>query len=100
MSETKLCECCKKNPSVGVASIPGIPMSIAWCTECLAAQVIPIWALSANTACAGGLEQSADWWKELVERTLKYFNKSLEEFNSLVAEDQKTLDAYYMNNRV
>jgi len=37
-----MCECCqKKKPLVGVASVPGIPVSIAWCHDCLQAGVIP-----------------------------------------------------------
>jgi hypothetical protein len=39
------CECCNRQKElVGVASIPALPMSIAWCKECLDNSAIPLFA--------------------------------------------------------
>jgi len=85
-----ICECCNKNqPLVGVACIPGLPMSIAWCRECLEAGIIPYWALVNQTASANGLENCDEWWKELVTQTLKYFEKTIECFNEDVVKEME-----------
>lgn len=87
-----LCECCgKKGPLVGVASIPFIPMSIAWCQSCLHAGVLPYWAAVANTASVGGIEQTNEGWQNLVEITLEYFGKSKAEFLLDVTKAEKEL---------
>src|SRR3990172_345239 len=40
------CECClQKRELIGVASIPGLPMSIAWCEECLTTDCLPYWVV-------------------------------------------------------
>lgn len=82
-----LCECCnQKKPLVGVACIPGIPMSIAWCRECLEADVIPYWAAVSNTACCmltpdhDVLHGTNEEWKALVTRSLAYHKKTMEQF--------------------
>ena len=86
------CDCCNKEPPIGVAALPGIPISIAWCSKCLAANIIPIWAAIANTACIGGMNGAADWWKELIERSLVYHNYSREQFEANVAHEIAIMD--------
>lgn len=81
------CECCNVNKAIGVASIPGIPMSIAWCRPCLDAGAIPMWAAVANTAMCGGLDHAANWWQQLVADTLAYFDISIHDFNAMVAKE-------------
>jgi hypothetical protein len=76
------CECCQKEPAIGVACIPGIAISIAWCMHCIEAEVVPYNIAVFNTAMNDGLENSADWWKEIVNKTMKYFNISNEQFNN------------------
>lgn len=80
------CQCCGNEPAVGVAAVPGVPMSIAWGRKCLDARVMPYWLVVANTAVLGGLERAADWWVGYVERTLAYFGKSEAEFAAEVGE--------------
>ena len=90
-----ICECCEKEkPIVGVASLPYMPMSIAWCADCLRADVIPFWAAANNTACCGGLEHTNQGWKDLVERSLKYHNKTQKEFDEAVEEFNKNIENY------
>jgi hypothetical protein len=79
-----LCEVCNKNKSIGVASVPGVPYSAAYCKECLEANAHPLFIIIANTACCGGLDKCSDWWKEIVNDTLKHLNKTLEWFNKEV----------------
>lgn len=59
-SELK-CEVCNNEPSVGVASVPGIPYSAAYGRECLQRRADPYWIIRANVACCGGVEHTADW---------------------------------------
>lgn len=90
------CECCNEEKKiVGIASIPGMPMSIAWCQECLESGVIPYWAAVSNTALVGSYENSAEWWKELVDLTLKKFNKTMEEFTVDVTADIENMNRYF-----
>lgn len=87
------CECCNEEKElIGVASIPFIPMSIAWCQDCINANVIPYWAAVANTACCDGLDNTNEEWKEWVKRTLKYFNKTDKEFKDDVDKSIKEME--------
>ena len=86
------CDCCGKEKPVGVASLPGIPVSIAWCPKCLAADVIPYEYLVGNTAMIGNMEKAAPWWMELVDRTLAYFDIDRDKFNEDVEEASKRID--------
>jgi hypothetical protein len=83
------CNCCDDRQAIGVAAIPGIPMSVAWCYPCLQSGAIPYWAAVANTSLIGGIEAAAEWWKDLIEDTLAWHKKTLEEFNADVAEEIK-----------
>lgn len=83
----EFCECCKLEPSIGVACIPGMPISIAWGKKCLEAQIIPYWAAVANTAMCGGLAETGDGWQELVFATLEYFKTDYMTFSLDVAWD-------------
>jgi uncharacterized protein YktA (UPF0223 family) len=81
------CECCNKEPAIGVAS-----MSIAWGKNCLEANVVPYQIAVYNTAMVGGYNLCADWWKELVKNTLSYFEKTEKQFNEDVKKEIKTID--------
>lgn len=76
-----LCECCNKEVAIGVASIPFIPVSIAWCRTCLAAGVIPVWAAVANTVLCGGYDNCSEDWHGYVDRTINHFSIPREEFD-------------------
>jgi hypothetical protein len=51
-----ICEVCNSEPAVGVACVPGIPMSVAYGNNCLREGADPLWALRANVACCGGVD--------------------------------------------
>ncbi len=88
------CETCQTNNAIGVAAVPGIPYSAAYCAPCIKANAHPWWLMVGNTADMGGLEDSADWWVEMVEDTCRHLGRPMSEFNSAVAaainEDQPT----------
>ena len=89
------CQCCNDEPAVGVASLPGIAMSIAWGEKCLKADIIPYWAAVANTACCDGLENTNPEWQDLVKATLDYFGKSMTEFTADVDKSLEEERAYF-----
>lgn len=91
--EKLICEVCNKNEAVGVACVPMVPMSCAYCSECLRANAHPWGILIANTICLGGLDQANEDWKQMVTDTCAHLGKTLEEFNAEVAEGIKELDA-------
>ena len=86
-----ICEACNVNEAMAVVSVPGVPMSAAYCAECLRLNSHPMYILIANTACCGGLECCADWWREMVTASLLYQNKTLEWFNAEVAESMRRI---------
>jgi len=85
------CQCCGLEPAVGVASIPGLPMSIAWGRNCLDAGIMPYWALVTTVALASNFEYSPDhyapWVNELIRDTLAYFDKTEAQFAEDVNEE-------------
>lgn len=81
-----VCDVCNKEKAIGVACIPMVPMSVAYCRKCLEANAHPWWALVANTICINGLENANDEWKQMVYDTCKYLNRTLEEFNKEVKQ--------------
>lgn len=36
------CDCCGTNEALGVASIPGLPISVAYCRQCIDANIHPV----------------------------------------------------------
>jgi hypothetical protein len=60
------CEVCQAEPAVGVAAIPGVPMSIAWGRTCLQRGVLmPLWTAQATVGmCVPPQEPD---WKHLAE---------------------------------
>jgi hypothetical protein len=81
------CEVCAKNQAIGVCSVPGVAYSAAYCAECLKANAHPLFILVAGTACNGGLDHCASWWKEMVTDTLKHLGRTEEEFTAQVNEE-------------
>lgn len=89
-----ICEVCKRNKAVGVAAVPMVPMSVAYCRECLEANSHPLHILIANTVCVGGLERASEGWKQMVMDSLKHQGKTLEWFNGQVQEGIKNMNEY------
>lgn len=79
------CDVCDNEPAVGVAAVPGVPISVAYGQKCMAANAYPWWVLVANTAAMGGLDESAEWWKQMVYDTCAHLGKTLAEFEADVA---------------
>ncbi|MGI0133708.1 MAG: hypothetical protein ACREBW_01960 [Candidatus Micrarchaeaceae archaeon] len=80
------CETCG-GAAIAVLSVPGVPYSTSYCSECIEANAHPWKILTANTACIGSYEESSDWWKEMVQATCKRLGKTLEEFKQDVVKE-------------
>ena len=81
------CETCETRNAIGVAAVPGVPYSAAFCQECIKAGAAPYWIVVRNTALIGGLDNAADWWKNVVAATLNHLGKSSVDFAADVAAD-------------
>lgn len=86
------CDVCDTNEPVGVACVPGVPMSVAYCQACLQANAHPWWALVNTTAMCGGLDKMVDEWRFMVEDTCKHLGKSMAEFNADVVKSVEMLN--------
>jgi hypothetical protein len=84
MADNK-CEVCNERPPIGVACIPGLPMSVAYCQECVQVNASPYWALVSQTAMLNGMENAAPWWHEQVEISLNHLGKTRAQFDADVA---------------
>lgn len=80
------CEVCELPKSIAVTSLPGVPISVARCADCLMADAIPLWILVANTAAIGGAEHAARWWRDIIHDTLTHLQIPYERFNNMVRE--------------
>lgn len=57
-----LCETCKTRAPKGVACVPCVPLSVAYCQECLDNNAHPFWVLKASVAINGGPVHTAAWF--------------------------------------
>ena len=87
MTTDPKCEVCGAFEVVGVAAVPGVPISVAYCHTCLHAGVAPLKIVITQTALNNGYENSANWWQELVDRTLKYLNYRRDLFDERVKSE-------------
>lgn len=92
MSTGLTCEVCRKNEAKGVACVPAIPISVAYCQECLDANSHPLDLLIANTAMCGGFNETNEMWQEIVTDSLRNQGKTLEWFNEQVAKDMTEME--------
>jgi hypothetical protein len=88
------CDVCGENPEVGVAAVPGVPMSVAYCEECLRANAHPYGIMVINTSLVGGYDQAAEWWQEMVDDTLRHLDKTRQQFDLDVDHELRELNNY------
>ena len=84
------CEVCKTEMHEGrtiVLSVPGIPWSARFCHSCRRSGAIPYWMLVANTNAIGGYDQSADWWRDIIDLTLTRLDITMEQFLKEVEDE-------------
>ncbi len=81
------CEVCNEREGDAVLCVPGMPYSASYCKECAQAGANPYWCLVANTAKCEGIQNCNPEWNALVEVTLKYLDKTWDEFNAAVDKD-------------
>lgn len=92
------CDVCGNDRKVAVASLPGMPVSVARCAACYQADAVPLWAAVANTVQIGGMANAADWWLDTVEATLSHLGISRDAFNKMVEEMNRDWDAQMVHD--
>ena len=83
------CEVCGKERAVGVAAIPGVPLSVAYGSNCLAANAHPYPILVIHTALCGGYDHTIEEWRRMVDDTLVHLGKAREEFDADVEREME-----------
>lgn len=91
------CDVCHDEPMVGVASVPGVPMSVAYGRKCLNANAHPYDIVVANTAVATDNPDwrlgCADWWLQIVADTCAHLGKTSEQFDADVRAQMAAIAA-------
>lgn len=82
--QTAKCETCGEQGIVGVAAMPGVPASFAYCRACLDANAHPYAMVVANTAMIYP-DQAAEWWVAVIAGTLGRLGIAETEFGADVA---------------
>jgi len=93
--KTAKCEVCNEEMHEGrtiVLSVPGVPYSARFCHSCRRSGAIPYWILVANTSTIGGYDQSADWWRDIIDLTLTRLNITMEQFLKEVEAEIKLMN--------
>lgn len=88
------CQVCNGEPAVGVAAVPGVPVSMAYGRKCLEANAHPYDILVTATAVAVDTQPYAGYrdtplaeeWKQMITDTLTYLGRSPERFDADVRE--------------
>lgn len=81
------CETCQRYYAIGVASVPGIPYSAAYCDGCIKANAHPWWLLVANQCDIDEpLGLTAQWWQQMVHDTCVHLGRTIDEFKAEVAQ--------------
>jgi pentatricopeptide repeat protein len=88
------CEVCNKNEPVGVACVPGVPYSAAYCEECIRAKAHPIGILMAQCACAGRYDHCAEYFQQMVTDTCEHINYEMSAFLTGVQSMIHDMDSY------
>lgn len=67
MSQCQVCDDQSGGVFVGVASLPGVAMSVGWCRNCLDSNAVPPWVAQHWLEDAGGgdIDALADWVFEM-----------------------------------
>lgn len=79
-------------PGASVCSSAVMAMSIAICQECNLAGAEPIDNLTTTVACLGGLDETDDWVKAIIEITLKIKGKDMKWFEEEVKKTANKLN--------
>lgn len=76
------CDTCGEEPILGEFAMPGVPISFAYCQECVTSNAHPYFAIVSNTAACGGLSKTAFFWRQMVKATLHRVDVSPEQFEA------------------
>lgn len=86
------CEVCdggSKGLYAGVACIPGVPISVAWCLSCVERSAVPLFVVEVNAWSMGFAADRAEPW--FLEQTLWVDGKyvTVREWMAALTEEQK-----------
>lgn len=87
--EKLICDVCGQEAIGVVASRLG-PISFAKCKRCFENGLEPYWLVVATIVMIGGLDNAAEWLKELVKITLEFKGITMEKF---IDDVQELIDA-------
>lgn len=90
-----ICDVCEKERPVAVASVSGVPISVAYCKECLASDAEPWWVLVGQVASLGGLHRCHPVAAEMVDATCRHLKRTRTEFNMAVWHAEREMQAYF-----
>ena len=80
LEEPLICDVCRENEAIEVATSPLGPVSLAYCSICLQSQREPYWLLVTALPGMTGLSQAAVWVQPIITATLQAKGKTVEEF--------------------
>lgn len=60
--DVRACDTCDRVRQVQVYALPGIPMSVGNCRECLEHDAMPLWVAEATLEQVDGKEGAAPWF--------------------------------------
>ncbi len=89
------CEVCDERETVHVLSVPGFAYSAGYCKECAESGANPYWCMVAVAAMCEGTKHVSTEYLSIIEVTLKYLDKTWEEFNEAVEADIKCMNEAY-----
>lgn len=79
------CDVCHQHSeNIVVAAMPAMPVSVAYCHECIVAGAHPYELVVAQVALCGGLENVAVDYVPIVHDTLNHLGRSVEQFETAV----------------
>ena len=86
------CAVCGKEAEVTVATSAAVPVSYAYCTECLNSGIEPYSALVASAACVGHFPEDFNLdYAEYYRCQLQMHGISIEKFNEDISELSKQI---------
>lgn len=89
------CEVCGEREAIGVACVPGVPYSAAYCEPCLECGAHPLNIVVALVVMLGGLENAHEGVGWMVEDTCLARGIALPDFHAMVAKTIKDEEEYW-----
>lgn len=92
-SPMTICQVCGEHEAVGVACSATGALSIAYCQKCADSHREPYWALVASLYGIPSMAEVGEWYKPIIEATLKAEGKTVEELLRDVRQAEQEYEA-------